>query len=221
MCLSSQGHIVSLYCWAFQKGSDLNPNHGLLTLDLWLVLLALPMVVVRKTKRPCRSVQLFLWNRFWSIHCQKFAAFGVPLRFLSPHDPIRSPPPPLFPKIKGAWHVVFCVLDDRLLPPAFNYSCRSPVSPQLWRLEHTHTDKELCKCMCHVLLAMMFGVLCCGMATGSFSFENSTQRLLLQIKAEAFTSFGVRTNFQEWTSMFLIPCFKAFFLTFICLSHIQ
>lgn len=101
---------------------------------------------------------------------------------------IPSDPPP-FSKIKGAWHVVFCVLDDRLLPPAFNYSCWSPVSPQLRRLEHTHTDKELCKCMCHVLLAMMFGVLCCGMVTGSFSFKYSTQRLLLQIKAEAFHFF--------------------------------
>lgn len=175
-CLSSQGHIVSLFCWAFQKGSDLNPNHDLLNLDPWLVLLALSLVGVRKTKRPCRSVQLFLWIRFWSIHCLMLQLLGYLYDSYLPMIPADPPP---FSKIRGAWHVVFCVLDDRLLPPAFNYSCWSPVSPQLWRLEHTHTDKELCKCMCHVLLAVIFWVLCCGMVTGNFSFECNTQRLLL------------------------------------------
>lgn len=138
----------------------------------------------------CAAVSL---NQILKHPLSNVAAFGVPLWFLSPHDPSRSPP---FWKIRGAWHVVFCVLDDRLLPPAFNYSCWSPVSPQLWRLEHTHTDKELCKCMRHVLLAVIFWVLCCGMVTGNFSFECNTQRLLLQIKAEAFHFFQCLDKFS-------------------------
>lgn len=109
----------------------------------------------------------------------------------------------------------------RLLPPAFNYSCWSPISPQLWRLEHTHTDKELCKCMCHVLLAVIFWVLCCVMVTGSVSVIH--RDCYCRLRQRLFISFNVWIIFfKEWTRIFLIPCFKAcfLFLTFIYLSHI-
>lgn len=109
----------------------------------------------------------------------------------------------------------------RLLPPAFNYSCWSPISSQLWRLEHTHTDKELCKCMCHVLLAVIFWVLCCVMVTGSISVIH--RDCYCRLSQRLFISLSVWIIFfKEWTRIFLIPCFKACFsfLTFIYLSHI-
>lgn len=172
MCLSCHGHIESLY-FRRDPTSTLTMTSRPLTPDL-----CPPHCVWLLSERQKGHAGVCSCYFKLDPEAYKHQLLGYP------HES-RLPPPlyqlwfPHFSEIKGAWHVVFRVLDDRLLPPAFNYSCWSPISPQLWRLEHTHTDKELCKCMCHVLLAVIFVVLCCVVVTGSFSVECNTQRPLL------------------------------------------
>lgn len=132
--------------------------------------------------------------------------------------------------------MAFCFLDGRLLHQVFNYSCWRPHSPQLWKLGHTrthtcvHTHIELCKCMCHVLLAVLFLGLCFVKGNWQLQYrvQYTSERLLLEMKAKGFRFLlTVWTNFLwDFRPALTLSEFQSFLtllfssLLFICLCSI-
>lgn len=163
MCLSSQGHAVSVYCWALRNGPDLNPhlNHSNLTPDLWPCVFCNIIVVV--SNEHGRK-----WTAAAVAGCFNWV-FGLPF-FFCLFDFLTQTLAPSFYKIKWALQLAFAFWKAAPSPPCSiiyaelltPYSCGS-------RNTHTYTDScmQLCKYMSHVLAGIFLG-LCFGRESWQF-----------------------------------------------------
>lgn len=113
--------------------------------------------------------------------------------------------------------------------PMFNYLSWTPHSPQLWKMEYTHTHTELCKCMCHVLAVIFLG-LCFAKGYWQLQYrvQYTSERLLLEMKAKVFYFSQQFARHFLWyfrpalsLSQFPFVCCFSLYLRFLTLDIIR
>lgn len=111
----------------------------------------------------------------------------------------------------------------------FNYLSWTPHSPQLWKMEYTHTRTELCKCMCHVLAVIFLG-LCFAKGYWQLQYrvQYTSERLLLEMKAKVFYFSQQFARHFLWyfrpalsLSQFPFVCCFSLYLRFLTLNIIR